>query len=93
VTIRIREENADLKTQVAEETHECNKLLDERRNLQTEVGDLRRKLAEVYKSCISAMYSVVMGSASLDTRTAFESAEGAIRALIPKEADHGAHLS
>ena len=46
VTIRIREENADLKTQVAEETHECNKLLDERRNLQTEVGDLRRQLAE-----------------------------------------------
>jgi len=55
-------------------------------DLMDENAELRRKLAEVYKSCISAMYSVVMGSASLDTRTAFESAEGAIRALIPKEA-------
>jgi len=55
-------------------------------DLMDENADLNHQLAGVYKSCISAMYSVVMGSASLDTRTAFESAEGAIRALIPKEA-------
>jgi len=78
VTIRIREENADLNAELTETIAAVSDLMDEN-------ADLNHQLAEVYKSCISAMYSVVMGSASLDTRTAFESAEGAIRALIPKE--------
>ena len=46
---------------------------------------LRRQLAEAYDGCIAAMWSVVMGKASPDTRTAFEFAEGAIRSLIPPQ--------
>jgi len=49
VTIRIREENADLKKQVAEETHECNSLIDDRRSLQGENTELRLQLAEAYE--------------------------------------------
>jgi len=86
VTIRIREENADLKRDCVKLHSELLCQTEYAVELDRVSSDLIRQLAEVYKSCISAMYSVVMGSASLDTRTAFESAEGAIRALIPKEA-------
>ena len=96
----LKRDNSALRLVAEKAAHELKELDNELTetiaavsDLMDENADLSRKLAEVYKSCISAMYSVVMGSASLDTRTAFESAEGAIRALIPKEADHGAHLS
>ena len=38
--------------------------------LDRENADLRRQLAEAYERCIAAMWSVVMGKASPDTRTA-----------------------
>jgi len=93
VTIRIREENADLKTQVAEETHECNKLLDERRNLQTEVGDLRLQLAEAYERVATMADEWAQTEIAAGTDKGYaqimEVFAEEVRSLIPpKEADH-----
>jgi len=84
----LMDENADLRLKLAGSKAYASRREIELGRVLLERFHLRRQLAEAYEGCIAAMWSVVMGKASPDTRTAFEFAEGAIRALIPpKEAN------
>ena len=83
------EEIADRLNELDHESTKLNAELTETiaavSDLMDENADLNHQLAEAYDGCIAAMWSVVMGKASPDTRTAFEFAEGAIRAIHPTE--------